>query len=192
MPCIGDVTHKLQQEMRCDRLWALILTLLVLHRCQCYHSPHFTEHTHSASAKPDTALSRRTHGNYLPYIISSPLFPPLHIALLPLSPRLHCLSFSQWQFFFPPLHSFQECILILHSLPVKYLSQLILSLGSSFVIRPTFFFSTSDAGSLNCCEKHPHSWGNLIFVGLAGQFNRNAWSVTQFSNQPITGKKFNA
>lgn len=119
-----DVAYKKQQEMRCDRLWALILTLLVLHRCHCYHSPHFTEHTHSASAKPDTALSQRTHGNYLPPPPLSPiLYRPLHIALLPLSPQASLLFFSQWQFFFfSPLLSFLECILILHSLPVKYLS----------------------------------------------------------------------
>lgn len=119
-----DVAYKKQQEMRCDRLWALILTLLVLHRCHCYHSPHFTEHTHSASAKPDTALSQRTHGNYLPptpsipYPLSSstyrssPSFPPGFSAFL----------FPVTVFFFPPLLSFLECILILHSLPVKYLS----------------------------------------------------------------------
>lgn len=138
---------KKQREMRCDRLRALILTLLVLHRCHCYHSPHFTEHTHSASAKPDTALSQRTQGNYLPYIISSPLLSSSTYRPSPSFPQASLLFFSRW-LFFSPLHSFLECILILHSLPVKYLSQLILSLGSGFVIRHRFF-SPVMPGSLN-------------------------------------------
>lgn len=102
-----------------------------------------SESTHSRQLPPPTPsipypLSSSTYR-------SSPSFPPGFSAFL----------FPVTVFFFFPLSSLSWSASWYYTHFLLNISQLILSLGSIFVIRNKYF-CTSHAGSLNCCGKTSH------------------------------------